>query len=159
MSELTVPSAVVDPKDVYDVFFCHTPNSNFVFPNGQLAVFIGGRYATNDPNKAAYLQYEIDQGNPSIYRKPECLQVAKSDLAPDSDYRKRVIAEYLAEQAAAKANPKEMGDYEPGKLMPANTSTIASGAADSSSGASGAAVNGASAVSSTLAGIAASLSK
>jgi len=124
-------------KDLYDVFFSHTPNSNFVFPNGELAAFIGGRYVTNDPAKAAYLQYEIDKGHPTIYRKEDCMSLDKADLAPDAEYRKRVIAEYLADQEAQKG--KDMGKYEQGNLNVTDTGSFAEGAADSSSAASSAA--------------------
>jgi len=119
--------------EVFDVFFSHTPNSNFVFPNGQLAAFVGGRYVTNEPAKAAYLQYEIDQGHPTIYRKPECLTLDKASLAPDAEYRKQVIAQYLAEQSAQTG--KDMGSYEQGNLNVTDTSSLVQGAADSSSAA------------------------
>ena len=135
MSEIIVPQTVPAAEQVYDVFFCHVPNSTFIFPNGALAVFTGGRYATSDPAKAAYLQYEIDQGNPHIFRKDDCRQLAQSDLAPDAEYRKRVIAEYLAAQEAAKLNPADMGSYEQGNLNVTDTTGIQAGAADSDSGA------------------------
>ena len=136
MSEIIVPQTVPAAEQVYDVFFCHVPNSTFIFPNGALAVFTGGRYATSDPAKAAYLQYEIDQGNSHIFRNPECMQLKQEDLAPDAEYRKRVIAEYLAQQAAAKLNPADMGDYSQGNLNVTDTASVGAAAADSSSGAS-----------------------
>lgn len=136
MSEIIVSTA--PPAKVYDVFFNHVPNSTFIFPNGRVAAFTGGRYATADTAEAAYLQYEIDQGNQHIYRKEDCLQLAKEDLAPDAEYRKRVIAEYLAAEAAAKANPPEMGNYDQGKLNVTSTASIAEAAAGSDSGAVGA---------------------
>lgn len=132
MADLTVPATEVK-EPVYDLFFSHVPNSTFIFPNGEVAAFVGGRYATDNAAKAAYLQYEIDCGNPHLHRKEGYMQVSKADLAPDAEYRKRVIAEYLAKEAADKADKPEMGSSEQGKLNVADTSSIAAGAADSSS--------------------------
>lgn len=151
MAEITVPTVKEAQVPVYDLFFSHIPNSTFIFPNGEVAAFQGGRYATDNPAKAAYLQYEIDAGNPYLYRKEGSMQVSKEDLAPDAEYRKRVIAEYLASQEAAKANPPEMGTSEQGKLNVADTLELGQVAADSTGAASSSAAAGAVAV--NLAGL------
>ena len=39
-------------EKIYKVFYCRIPNSNFIFPDGSIAAFTGGRYVTDDPDKA-----------------------------------------------------------------------------------------------------------
>ena len=117
----------------YEIFFHHIPNATFIFPNGRIAAFTGGRYATTDQAEAAYLQYEIDQGNQHIFRKEDCLTLAEEDLAPDAEYRKRVIAEYLEQQEALRRSKADLGSYIPPKVDVADTTVIAEAAAGSDS--------------------------
>ena len=117
------------------VFFNHIPNSNMIFPDGSIAAFTGGRFATDNPDKVAFLQSEIKNGNPHLYIKEDFLVVSADQLAPDAELRARYFAEFQAQQEAIAKGDTTYGSSEQGKLNVADTSVIAAGAADSSSGA------------------------
>ena len=122
----------------YYVFFSHIPHSTFIFSDGSVAVFANGRYATDNELKAAALNSEVAAGNTNIYIKPDQVVVTESDLAPDAEYRKRIIAEFLVEEAtkaALKEPDRDMGQSAQEPLKPAGSNELGAGAADSSSGA------------------------
>lgn len=83
-----------------NLFFSHIKSCRYVFPNGAEAAFINGQYATDDEGKIAHLNAEIAAGNIYIFTDPQRLQIDPKDLDPMEALKKKVIEQYLAEQAA-----------------------------------------------------------
>jgi len=121
-----------DSPEKYFVFYNRIANSNYIFPDGSQANFTGGRYATQDEDKAAHLNSVVKQGNPHIFIDPAKLMLTVDELDPMAELKARIIAEYEAKQALTKG---EMGTSVQGKLNVADTLSIGEGAADSTSGA------------------------
>lgn len=85
---------------IVNLFFCHIPSSRYVFPDGTEAAFIAGRYATDDEDKIAHLNYEISKGHQHIFTDPEKLQCDEAELDPMEALKKKIIEDYVAQQAA-----------------------------------------------------------
>ena len=119
-------------EKIYKVFYCRIPNSNFIFPDGSIAAFTGGRYVTDDPDKAAYLKQQVTLGNPHIYINPEQVEVTAKDLDPLAELKARIIAEYEASKIAQDKD-KDAGFSKQGKLNIADTNTVGEAAGVSNS--------------------------
>ena len=117
------PAATKEDKTLH-LFISRIPNSTFVFPDGTIAVFKAGQYATDVEAKIQWLNHEISEGHPFIYVDPEKVTVLQSDLDPEQALRKRIIAEYLAEQQAIAKGDKDMGTSEQGKLNVAGSNAV-----------------------------------
>lgn len=102
------------------------PNSRFVFKDGTDAVFTGGQFLTDDPKQISELDYEIANRHPSIYFDPENRQIDPISLDPVAQFKAKVIAEFLASQAAAIGNPnRDMGTAAAQRLVPSSSQSIA----------------------------------
>jgi len=95
-----------------NLYLAHIPHSKYVFTDGSIAIFTGGRYVTDDPGKIAELDKEVRLGNPGIYVDPNARQIDPDMLDPMKVMRAKIIAEFLEEQriAAATQDPnRNMG--------------------------------------------------
>lgn len=119
-------------EKLYSVFYCRIPNSNFIFADGSVANFTGGRYVTDDPDKAAFLKREVTLGNPHIYIDAEKTVVTAKELDPMAELKARIIAEYEASKIKEDKN-RDLGTSNQGKLNIADTKTVGEAAGESNS--------------------------
>ena len=89
-----------------------------------MAEFRGFDYFTDDPGKIKELDAEIANKHPSIYVDQNRLQVDSSEIDPMAAMKKRIIEEYLAQQAAHGDPNRDMGNTVQERLKPANTNDI-----------------------------------
>lgn len=119
----------LEPKvQKYAIFRCVHVSSNFIFPDGSRAVFIGGRYVTDDPEKIAVLDKEIARGS-QVFRRgtPEEALGANSD-DPMAALRKKFFDEFQADQARIQQqlrDGRDLGESVQGQFKTATTKDIA----------------------------------
>lgn len=117
------------------VYTCNLQAAGFVFKNGKRAQFIPNGegvncYTTDIPSEQLELDYEITHRHPNfaVYTG----EVAAL-IEPLEVLKARFFAQFQAEQEAAINKNNDAGTSEQTKLNVANTTTISSGAAGSSS--------------------------
>lgn len=125
-------TATTEEKKFF-AFYSRIHNSTHIFPDGTLAAFTGGRYTTDDEQKAAHLRAEIKSGNQYLFLDEEKQVLTEAELDPMAELKARIIAEYEAKKASDTSN--DMGESDSGKLNVADTSSIAQAAMGSDSGA------------------------
>lgn len=101
--------------------------NNVIFPNGHVAHFKGGMFATDNPAYIAYLDKEIAENGFGgiIYIDPNATTITAEQENPMLALRKRFFEEFQAEQAGFLNPNNDMGTSEQGKLNPASTTDIA----------------------------------
>lgn len=104
--------------------------------NGRSISFVNGRYATKDPREIEELDEQIQRGFTDIVIDPREREIDQRASDPMFRLKEQLRKQILAEMAAATNPKRDMGDYEPGKLNPSSTQTIASTAAGGSGEAS-----------------------
>ena len=117
-------------EQTLNVFYHRIPNATFIFGDGSVAAFIGGRFTTVDPGKTAALDNEILAGNPHIYRDENQLTMTESELDPMYELRKKIIADYEAQKAVQDAGTADMGTSTQGPLNVTDSSDIKDAAAN-----------------------------
>lgn len=133
-------NAVVAGGSVMALFLNSMGNCRFTFKNGKDAVFLNGRYLTNNEGEIKELMEEVALGHPYISTNPDELVVETKFIDPMEAIRAQVIAQYKAEQAAIAAANQDMGTSDQsGKLDVGNTKNVAEAMSGSTSmdGASG----------------------
>jgi len=98
-----------------NLYLAYIPHSKYIFSNGDIAIFNGGRYTTSDPGKVAELDALIRKGHPGIYVDPRALQVDPAMLDPMAVMKAKIIADFLEEQriAAITQDPnRDMGSSD-----------------------------------------------
>ena len=111
------------------LYWATMPFMNFVFPNGKVAVFRHYRFATEVPSEIEVLDREVAGNHPYIYVKQDALYLTEEMEDPMKALRKKIIADYLAEQAKFVDPNNNMGNTSQENLRPQSTSDIASVAA------------------------------
>ena len=111
------------------LYWATMPFMNFVFPNGKVAVFRHYRFATEVPSEIEVLDREVAGNHPYIYVKQDALYLTEEMEDPMKALRKKIIADYLAEQAKFVDPNNNMGNTVQENLRPQSTSDIASVAA------------------------------
>lgn len=119
-------------------FKSHIISSKYHFKNGKEANFINGEFYTNIDSEIAELEAEIENGHAYIYIDKERMNVDTEKLDPISEIKRKAVEEYIALQEAATKGQRDMGNTEPQKLNPANSTTIAPNAPRSDGATSGA---------------------
>jgi len=101
--------------------------NNIVFPNGHVAHFKGGVYATDNPSYISYLDKEIAEGGFGgiVYIDATARTITAEQENPMLALRKKFYEEFQAEQSAHVNPSNDMGTSEQGKLTPASTTDIA----------------------------------
>jgi hypothetical protein len=122
MSEI-VETQVAD-KRLYKstIKFC-----NIILPDGTRLDFKGGIYITGDESVISYLDRAIARNEYSgnIYIDPEARTVTAEQENPMLALRKKMFAEFLAEQAKMIDPSNNMGESKQGPLKAASTTDIA----------------------------------
>ena len=115
------------------VFRSSIPSSRYVFKNGKVAPFIGGKYTTDIAHEIAELDAEILQKHPNITANVEEIV---DTIEPLEALKAKFFEQFKAEQAAQLLKTNNVGVSDQGKLIPANSNTVAAAMAgsDSSSG-------------------------
>jgi len=101
--------------------------NNVIFPNGHVAHFKGGMYATDNPAYIAYLDKEIAENGFGgiIFIDPNATTITAEQENPMLALRKKFFEEFQAEKQAQINPGNDMGTSEQGKLNPASTTDIA----------------------------------
>lgn len=113
------------------------PSINYIFRDGQPAVFIGGKFATSNPMHIVELRHEIKGRHPHIVEMtPEEMKV---QVLPGQDLMAGLKAKFFAEfmeeqkrQLARLVNEPQVSISAPVPLMPASSTSIASATAGGS---------------------------
>jgi hypothetical protein len=108
---------------------------NVILPDGVTLNFRMGMYSTADEGVIKYLDRQIAKNGfgGSIYIDPNARTITEEQENPMLALRKKIIAEYVAEQNAFLNPGNDMGTSDQGKLKPASTSDIAPVAASGDS--------------------------
>ena len=126
------PAEILEPKPVeenmYQHYACARQSMKMITHGGKKIIFTGYKLITRDQDVIAYLDDEIRKGI-RVVTKGELLSTEDSD--PMASYRKQVIAEYEAKQAAEKmaaavGDLPEVGTTEGAtSLSPASSKNVA----------------------------------
>lgn len=100
---------------VKNVYNSHIMSCKYIFKNGKEAIFIGGKYYTDNKNEIEELDAEIDFGHPHIF-VGEDKTVDTSKLDPLANLRDKIIKDYLESQAAAVDPKSDKGNTNPENL-------------------------------------------
>ena len=101
--------------------------NNIVFPNGNVAHFKGGMFATDVPAQIDYLDAQIAQNgfNGIIYIDPNARTITAEQENPMLALKKKFYEQFQAEKAGFLDPSNDMGSSDQGKLKPASTTDIA----------------------------------
>lgn len=113
------------------VFKSTIPSVNYLFKNGKPAIFVAGRYTTKVAHEVTELEEEIASGHPHLYVDKAELQIDEKHLDPMAALRDKIIADYLATEAA-KDPLQDMGTSKQGSILPANSNDVAAATAGGS---------------------------
>lgn len=113
------------------------PSINYIFRDGQPAVFIGGKFATSNPMQILELRHEIKSGHPHIVEMTA--EEMKVQVLPGQDLMAGLKAKFFAEfledqkkQLSRLVNEPQVSVSAPVPLMPASSTSIAASAAGGS---------------------------
>jgi hypothetical protein len=100
---------------------------NIILPDGTRVDFKGGIYITGDTNVISYLDRAIARNEyaGSIYIDPNARTVTAEQENPMIALRKKLFAEFMAEQAKNLNPANDMGTSTQGPLKAASTTDIA----------------------------------
>lgn len=139
------------------VFLCSLGNSRYTFKNGKDAVFLGGRYLTNNEAEFRELMEEIQTGHPhiSVPENPDDQIVDTKYVDPMEALRASIRADLIAEQAAIRNSKADMGTSDQAeKLNVGTTLSVGEAMSGSTSGDGAAGVTAAGVASAGTAAIA-----
>ena len=114
------------------VFKSTLPSVNYIFGNGKPAIFINGVFRTDIANEIFALEEEVKQHHPHIYIDPKETEIDSELVDPMNALRAKIIAEFVATQAAATALTNDRGTSDQSGAKPASTTDVASAAAGGS---------------------------
>ena len=120
---------------ILNVYHNTLGNCRYTFKGGKDANFLSGMYTTDIATEIEELDLEVASGHPHIYVDPEKLTIDTTYVDPLLEIKRKAIEEYLAAQAVAMDKTTDRGETDQNSKLQgiANTSTIADGAAESSS--------------------------
>ena len=124
-TQVNVPTKDTEEKE-YHMYHCARQSMQVISPTGIPVKFIEGIYYTDNPDVIFYLDHEIERnGLPGISKGDKIVQ---SDLDPMAALRKKLYAEFLAEQqeaALTNKHTKDMGSTEAkSTLTPTSTANV-----------------------------------
>lgn len=99
---------------------------NYIFKSGTVARFLDGVYYTENKNEIKELEDEIEFGHPHLYIDANMKEV-EANKDPMAGLRKKIIDEYLQNQAAATDPSRDMGTTTKGPTGVMNTADLSSG--------------------------------
>lgn len=114
---LDVDPSKIPPKPVEDVKILHVfkstmPNVNVHASNGEALSFQQGRFVTDNEAHIALLNQAVKDRHPHIFIDPLEITVRSDMVTPMQQMRAKIIAEYIAEQAAKENPSRQMGHTE-----------------------------------------------
>lgn len=117
------------------VFKSSVPSCTYVFEDGVVAHFIGGKYITNQKKRIDKLNEEVEAGHPHIYIDPNEVTAKEEDPANFTmeALKAKFFAEFQAQQQAQAANT-DLGTSDTKLTNIANSITNAAVLGGSSSG-------------------------
>lgn len=92
----------------YRLFKCSIPSCKYLFADGHPAYFNSGRFATQDEAEIAELEAVIKAKHPHIYVDANEKETDSAISDPMSTLKKKIISEFLKEQAVQ----KDMGNSD-----------------------------------------------
>ena len=118
------------------VFKSRIPSINYIFPNGKPAIFVFGKYITDNEEEIAHLTKEIKDGHPHLYIDDNETEVQAPASGNEliAGIRAQLRAELIAEMAKATNPANDMGNSTAEPLKPANSQDVAQAAAGGSAG-------------------------
>lgn len=105
------------------LFKSRTSSVQYVFKNGLMAHFVGGRYTTDKEAQIAELEEEIKLGHPTFYIDEKETEVDSTQLDPLEFIKKKAVAEYIAAQKAKEGTDFGSSDKSAGEGAGMMTST------------------------------------
>lgn len=133
------PAEFKKEEKIYQTYRSSLASQRIAMPNGKLITVTANQYITDDEAEIEFLDKEIKGGFPYMSKTG---QITSEELDPMAVLRKKIIAEYLAEQkaglaAATAAVPSPtLGNSSTDKVVPASTSDLGALAGASNSVAS-----------------------
>lgn len=136
-STTPLPEGTVIPKDtrvlpdIQDtiqgerLYTSSQKNVQFIFPNGRVAHFKGGRFVTDNAYEIAILDTEVAGKHPVINYDPSHKYLTEDEKFPEAALRKKYFAEFQAEQAKFMDVNANVTTSDQGKFKPASTTDIA----------------------------------
>jgi hypothetical protein len=122
------------------IFKSTFPSMNYVFKNGMTAVFIGGKYVTDNLELAHELMQEVKEigktksKHPYIYVDEEEMEIDSEALTPIEIIKQEAYAQAMADIKRAMANEPSISDQGKFSDSVANTTNIAGASASDSGG-------------------------
>jgi hypothetical protein len=100
---------------------------NLIMPDGKILHFKFGWFATDDPIVIDWLDRAVarNEFGGNIYIDPNAKTISEDQENPMKALRKKIIEEYLAEQATHTNPANDMGESKQSPLKAASTSDIA----------------------------------
>lgn len=111
------------------LYWSTMPFMNYVFTKGEFAHFRHHRFATDVPEEIEQLNNEVARKHPHIYIKPDQPYLTEEMEDPMKALKKKIIAEFLAQQAAFTDPENDMGNTKQEAIRPQSTTDIAAVAA------------------------------
>jgi hypothetical protein len=97
---MTTDTTKPESPEILHLFHSTLENCQYVFKDGQTAVFKGNRYATSKPQYIKELQEEVALKHPMITIDPNKKTITYEELLPDYELKQRLRAEIMAELAS-----------------------------------------------------------
>ena len=107
------------------LFKCHLPSCQFIFPKGKAATFVNGRYATDIQEEIDCLKYEISLGHPHIYIDAAEAEVDSEKQDPMSILVARIREEERQKLIKASLERPDFGETGVQKVNAASSEDIA----------------------------------
>lgn len=115
-----------DPTTTVHLFHSTMKSCRYIFKDGTAANFVNGKFVTTMDSQIAELQDAIAKRHPHIFVKTGEETVDYDIADPIAALRKKLFAEFMAEQEAQKlAPPLELPPAVQGALNPTSTTDIA----------------------------------
>lgn len=114
------------------VFKSSIPSITVILGNGKPCIFVQGVYRTAIQGEIDLFESEIAQGHPHLFIDPNEREIDSTMIDPMNAMRAKIIAEYVASQAAATSMTNDRGTSDQSGAKPANTADVASAAAGGS---------------------------
>lgn len=111
------------------VFKSTFPSINYIFKNGKAAIFQQGVFRTDVEWEIKELEAEVAASHPHIFIDENEREIDSEMVDPMNALRAKIIADYIAQQAAATNPANDMGNSDQSPVKPSNSRDVAVAAA------------------------------